>query len=120
MAKPVLTASDRDRVQHGFAVLGRHVKELNEHSGWHDVEATKGDRIALIHSEASELLEWTRQPGPVQSGHIDALGETEELADIVIRAVDYANVYGLHLGPAVLAKLDYNATRGYRHGGKKT
>ncbi len=114
-----LTTARCDHVRRGFDVLRNQVTELNKHNGWRDVPATKGDRIALIHSEASELLEWTRQEGNPRSDHIDASGEAEELADLIIRAVDYSEVYGIPLASAILEKLEYNAGRGYRHGGKK-
>ena len=102
-----------------FRWLAKIIGQLNTANGWRDVKISKGERIALIHSEASELLEWTRG-SEYSSDHIPTYsGEEEELADIVIRVIDYADVYDLSLGPALLAKLRFNKTRGYRHGGKK-
>lgn len=102
--------------------LSRVVATINTANGWRSKPVTKGERIALIHSEASELLEWARKPqkGMVLavSDHIDDSGEAEELADIVIRVVDYAEFYGIDLGAAIIAKLNFNETRGHRHGGK--
>jgi NTP pyrophosphatase (non-canonical NTP hydrolase) len=43
----------------------------------------------------------------------------EELADIVIRAMDTAEQLGVNLGRAVARKAAYNRTRPYRHGGKR-
>ena len=43
-----------------FRWLGRIVRQVNTANGWRDPVATKGEHVALIHSEASELLEWIR------------------------------------------------------------
>lgn len=45
-------------------------------------------------------------------------GEAVELADAVIRIADYYGRKGWDLEAVVKAKMDYNLTRGYRHGGK--
>ena len=44
--------------------------------------------------------------------------EEEELADICIRIADYCGYRNIDLGAAILAKMDYNATRPHMHGGK--
>ena len=46
-------------------------------------------------------------------------GEAAELADAVIRIMDYFESKGWDLEAVVLAKSAYNETRPYRHGGKK-
>jgi len=42
----------------------------------------------------------------------------EELADIIIRALDTAAAMGLRIGDAIKAKHEYNLTRSHKHGGK--
>ena len=42
----------------------------------------------------------------------------EELADIVIRALDTAHAFGIDIEKAIESKHAYNATRSHRHGGK--
>lgn len=42
----------------------------------------------------------------------------EEIADIIIRALDTAKMLNINVGEAVRAKSSYNETRDYRHGGK--
>lgn len=43
----------------------------------------------------------------------------EEIADAVIRAMDYAKAKGLNLGRAIVLKHRFNISRSFRHGGKK-
>lgn len=45
-------------------------------------------------------------------------GMPSELADVVIRTLDAADAWGIDIEAAIEEKLAYNATRGYRHGGK--
>lgn len=46
-------------------------------------------------------------------------GELVELADAIIRIMDYCGHKGWDLESAIQAKVYYNKTRPYRHGGKK-
>jgi NTP pyrophosphatase (non-canonical NTP hydrolase) len=46
-------------------------------------------------------------------------GVPSELADVVIRILDYAETRGIDLERIIVEKLDYNATRASMHGGKK-
>ncbi len=45
-------------------------------------------------------------------------GLPSELADIIIRTVDFAATRGIDLDKAVAEKVAYNETREFRHGGK--
>ena len=76
--------------------------------------------MALIHSEVSEAFEEIRAGKPnfyTQDGKPE--GQAAELADVVIRICSYCKEYGVPLEEAVEAKLTYNETRPFRHGGKK-
>ena len=42
-----------------------------------------------------------------------------ELADVIIRIMDYARGKGLNVAEALVLKMEYNTTRPYKHGGKK-
>lgn len=74
-----------------------------------------GEKIALMHSELSEALEADRKSLP--SDHIEGFsGVEEELADVMIRILDFAGHHDLRLAEAFTAKLLFNLTRPYKHG----
>jgi NTP pyrophosphatase (non-canonical NTP hydrolase) len=86
--------------------------------GFWDSDNT-GEKIALMHSELSEMLEADRK-SIESSEHIpDFTGVEEELADLIIRALDFAGHHELRLGEAILAKMTFNLiNRPFKHGKK--
>ena len=87
--------------------------------GWWDEDRNDGEVIALMHSELSEALEALRKGNP-QDEKLPEFSELEaELADVVIRIMDYANSKRLRVASAIVAKAELNKSRPPMHGGKK-
>lgn len=105
-------------------------------------------KIALVHSEVSEVLEafrdhheprkvWLEKDGVVYDRTKDSPethgftdfervqtgwkpeGIPVELADVLIRVLDMCAAYGINIEKAVKLKMEYNLTRPHKHGGKK-
>jgi NTP pyrophosphatase (non-canonical NTP hydrolase) len=127
----LLTVRDLIRRSHKTAV---------EKGWWErpvDIFETK---VALIHSEISEALEYWRDGIPHDqilyehksgwdnspwrdygSGRVPGkpIGVAIEMADAVIRIADLCKKYKIPLEEALEVKMRYNETRPHRHGGKR-
>lgn len=123
--------------------LNEFAKEVHQNAiehGWWDEKRTFGEIIALCHSELSEALEEHRNQRPnlytncknedlkVKGGGGCGVcaycsankpeGIATELADCIIRILDYCAHVGIDIEKAIQLKHEYNKTRPYRHGGK--
>ena len=103
--------------------------QVSANHGFHDGEV-KGfqtattERVAIfianLHGECSELWEAARKDALYETCDkgIDLTNAEEEIADIVIRAMDTAHALGIQIGDAVAKKTAYNKLRPHKHGKK--
>lgn len=108
--------------------LTKEAHEIAKSKGWWDNKPTFGDFIANVHSELSEAFEDYKNgklvtelfdSGTYAGDIVKPGGVPIELADAVIRILDFCGYHGIDLGKAILTKMEFNKTRPYRHGGKK-
>ena len=84
--------------------------------GWYDDPWIIDRGICLIHAEVSEISEAMRDANPEDKICPGYSSDEVEAADVVIRIMDMANRMGWNLPEAILAKMNYNRTRPYKHG----
>lgn len=102
--------------------LGKLSKEIHKNSvahGWWESNREVPEILCLCHSELSEALEEFRNGRPMiyeEDGKPEEV--LVEMADCIIRILDYAAHTGYDMGEIIAQKHEYNKTRPYRHGGK--
>jgi NTP pyrophosphatase (non-canonical NTP hydrolase) len=126
----------------GYPTFGTTIEEMtievrmvNIDKGWRSAAGgpapgqTFGDYVALLHSEVSEALEAYRDHRLADAtvggfGYVGAgqafkpEGVGSELADVLIRLLDMADVFGIDLEAEYRRKIAYNRGREFQHGGR--
>jgi NTP pyrophosphatase (non-canonical NTP hydrolase) len=106
-------------LRNAMYVIGEDIYKIAEAKGWWEGERNDSELIALMHSELSEALEGLRHGNP-PSDHIpEFTAAEEELADCIIRILDMCHARGWRIADAMAAKMEFNRSRPYKHGGKK-
>lgn len=86
-------------------------------AGWHTdlntgklKDRNKAEMICLMHSELSEAMEGERKG--LMDDHLPHRPMAEvEMADAVIRIMDYCGRFGYDIGGAIVEKMEYNKNR---------
>lgn len=112
----------------------RSISEWQEHSfatatvsGFHDDDNTPAEvsvahRLMLISGEVNEAFEEIRDGHEITQTYYKLdkptkpEGVPSELADAVIRVMDFCGRYGINLEEAIETKAKYNKTREHKHG----
>ena len=118
-----------------FNAWAKAVYDAGKEKGWHSggsPEEPTRERVAVflinLHGEVSEAWEAYRKgtlfepcdkAEKMAAAGLPVLGcLEEELADIIIRALDTAHTFGIDIQQAIETKHAFNKTRPHRHGGK--
>jgi hypothetical protein len=108
-------------LQHGFRDEQFAIEHILEQMGRGELliwfrSTTHQAEIARVHSEQSEGLESIRKDPTTPDHHLPQYPNwVIEDADTIIRIFDKAIARGADIGGALLAKIEYNESRPYKH-----
>ena len=98
-------------------LLDEFSEEVRQNAENHGCSNMTDERyIVLMHTELSEAIEALRIGNPKSEKIPEFSLVEEELADVLIRVLDYAKVRGYNVGGAMIAKARYNLGRPHKHG----
>jgi hypothetical protein len=93
----------KNNVDHGFWEGGKSLYN-------------KSEKLMLMVTELAEACEALRYGNPPDDKLPEYAGDGVELADCIIRILDYCCAYGIPIGEILKAKHEYNVNRPYKHG----
>ncbi len=102
--------------------FAKAVHENAVNHGWWDEDKKPSfpEVIAMCHCELSEAINEYRNGNPmVYYNDGKPEGVAVELADCILRILDYCGYADIDIDSVLTEKHAYNQTREYRHGGKK-
>ncbi|MFW6272191.1 MAG: hypothetical protein ACOC2U_00210 [bacterium] len=105
-----------------FREMEIEAARVAEKTGWevHNTTDDLKEKLLLLHSEVSEMVEALRKD------KLNAPSEKipnftnfeEELADLFLRGMHMSKKLNLKIAAAMIAKLEYNDKREFKHGNK--
>lgn len=130
--RPISSIGVDEEESIGLNKLRDEIHLMAVDKGWWNQYRRFGEIIALCHSELSEALEEYRNgcenvyyrnaDGHISNERTEEFNKPEgiaiELADCIIRILDWCGFAGIDIEGAIRMKNEYNETRPYRHGGK--
>jgi NTP pyrophosphatase (non-canonical NTP hydrolase) len=106
--------------------LSRIIRKNNEEKGWESAGPELFmEKMMLIVSEISEAVEHYREGWKLDQVFYSAGSPMKpdgipiEMADAIIRILDWCEANNVDIEEALLEKMEYNESRPFRHGGKK-
>lgn len=131
--RDLITAVGHQARKSGFRLSGFATREVAEHVAlitteigelyeahrdgrlpaehWFEYTEADGSKVVL-----STLTRREERDGVIKVVLGKPIGIASELADVVIRACDFADEHGIDLEMAIQNKIAYNATRPHKHG----
>ncbi len=86
--------------------------------GFWDSPRSDSDLCAHFHDEISEIHDACRHGNPADDKIPSFSGAEAECADVILRIMDAADQRGWRVAEALVAKMQYNLSRPYKHGKK--
>ncbi len=108
----------QEQFKNAFIMLAKGANDTNLSKGFDNSKTDDLVLHALIHSEIAEATEAVRK-NKMDDKIIEFTGQEAELADTVIRIMTMSAAKNLRVAEAIIAKMEYNKGRPFKHGDKR-